>query len=222
MLTLQYSKRFKMQRKVFIAFAVVGIVCFSQSSYSQTFERDGNIVTYRGNKFEISEPRFDTITNTDPGTKETYMQVIRFDPTPIKMNGSKIYTTDEVESGGSYSDKNTAFMESVLKPLSDELIKLPDGLFSVDVSNIVFDANGKVAYYEFNGVQRNGREETIDATLKKSLGEKIDNILHAAKALPPAKANGKAVPIRSDFFIGDYKDFEVKNHKITFKEKRKF
>jgi len=86
---------------VFIPLALVCLVCFSKNTFSQHFKKNGNIVTYRGNKIELSELTLDTVTVIDPVTGKELMKVLRHDPAPIKMNGKKI--TDFYDEGPAYT-----------------------------------------------------------------------------------------------------------------------
>src|ERR1035437_535461 len=95
MLTRRSSAASKIKMLVFIPLALVCIICFSKNSFSQKFDRKGNIVTYRGNTFEYYQnPKVDTQKILDPVTGKWITRIITREPIPVKMNGNKIYNSE--------------------------------------------------------------------------------------------------------------------------------
>ena len=201
---------------VFVPLALVCALCFSKNAFSQKFVKNGNVITYRGNRFEMSEPMTDTMTMTDPVSGKEKQMLVTRDPLVIKMNGKKLYNTDEVTTRPQPFTKNGSIEEYLLKNLSEELNKLPDGEYSPGLSEVVFDANGKIIFYQYSGMFNKPLQQDIE----KALANKIDKLLHDAPAVQPAKLNSQNVAVRSDIMLNEY-TVEVKNHKATFK-KREF
>ena len=216
MLTRKSSTTARIKMLVFVPLALVCALCFSKNAFSQKFVKNGNVITYRGNRFEMSEPMTDTMTMTDPVSGKEKQMLVTRDPLVIKMNGKKLYNTDEVTTRPQPFTKNGSIEEYLLKNLSEELNKLPDGEYSPGLSEVVFDANGKIIFYQYSGMFNKPLQQDIE----KALANKIDKLLHDAPAVQPAKLNSQNVAVRSDIMLNEY-TVEVKNHKATFK-KREF
>ena len=153
MLTRRSTTAAKTKMLVFMPLAVVCIVCFSKNSFSQKFEKNGNTVTYKGNKFELSDPKQDTMSIIDPVTGKENTVVARLAPKPVKMNGKQIPA--DVDKQPYFTGSDDGLRAYVLKRLRKELDKLDDGMYELDISNIVIDETGKIVYFDFAGVRGN-------------------------------------------------------------------
>ena len=214
MLTRNSSSASRSKMFLFIPLAFVCILFFSKNSFSQKFDRNGNIVAYRGNKFEFSKVRYDTITMIDPVTGKENTVVTSLLPVPIKMNGKKIFNTDEVTERPSGLASTGSFEDFIFKNLSTDMDKLPDGLYTLDIGNIVLNAKGKVIYYEYAGLSTKDSTTKIPVTIKDAIDKKIDPLINRAPALMPAKVKDTPVIVRTDILLAMYK-IEVKNHKTS-------
>ena len=68
-------------------------LALSLSGHAQKFEKNGNVVTYRGNRFEFSKAgEMEMQTITDPVTGKTVKKKMTKDVLPVKMI-RKGYTT---------------------------------------------------------------------------------------------------------------------------------
>ena len=106
MLTRKSSAAARTKMLVFVPLALVCIACFSKNAFSQKFVKNGNVITYRGNTFEMSEPMTDTIKITDPVTGKEEKKIVTRDAEVIKLNGEKICNTDDVATRPQpYADK---------------------------------------------------------------------------------------------------------------------
>ncbi len=152
MLTRRSTAAARAKMLVFVPLALVCIVCFSKNAFSQKFERNGNKVTYRGNTFELSEPSYDTVILIDPVTANEITKIMQHDPSPIKMNGKTIQQNVDKNPYFTGSDKD--LRDYLLRNMKDALSKLPNGQYRLDISNIVIDENGKVAYFDYSEMQR--------------------------------------------------------------------
>lgn len=198
---------------VFIPLLLVCSIGFTKNSFAQAFERNGNIVTYKGNKFELSKGSTDTMLMEDPSTKEERQIIVHTHPIVKKMNGNKLCSTDDVTTQPEPYAKDGPLEEYILKNLSDELNTLPDGSYTMDVSEIVFDNKGKVIFYQYGGFNK----KEVPADFEKSIGEKIDRLLSSAPAMKPARLKGEVVAVRSNIMFNTY-SIEVKNNKTSFKK----
>jgi hypothetical protein len=196
-----------------IPLVLVFVFCFFHNSFSQQFERNGNIVTYRGNKFEYSVPRIETVAVTDPVTRKTTTQKIAYDAVPVKMNGVKIYNSDEVTQKPVQVDERVSLPVYVLKGLNSEFSKLPDGRYLVYVSNIIVDNKGKVVYYEYEGIASERSKVKIPDSVKNAIDVKIDP-LATRLVFKPGRMNDKPVTVRTDIDFGMF-TIVVKKRKAT-------
>ncbi len=159
MLTRRSSAASKSKMLVLIPLALVCIVCFSQNSFSQKFERNGKYVTYRGNKFELSEEKIDTVILIDPVTNQESTKIFRKDPTPVKMNGQPI--VHETDKDPYYTGNDKGLRDFLIKGLKKELSKLDNGSYRLDISNIIVDANGKIVYFDYRDMKRSKTADEV-------------------------------------------------------------
>ena len=217
MLTRNSSALAKSKMLVFVPVALVCLLCFSKDSFSQKFEKKGNVVTYRGNKFEYAIPYGpDTVTMTDPVTGKEVQKIVSFDAVPMKMNGEKIYRSDSVTVLPAWKDG--AFEEYILNQLTNELNQLPDGEYSINMNNVVIDKKGKAVFYEYRGFYdvRGFTDENkiVPEKLRNTVSKKIDELVRKAPVKKPASLHGKSVTVLADAYLARYK-ITVQNHKAT-------
>lgn len=227
MLTRKSTAAAKGKMLVILPLCMLAIACFSKngSAWGHQFERNGNTVTYKGNKFILSEPKIDTIILIDPVTGQEQTQYRTFDPQPITMNGNKIYSEatapyNEENITPRYYASNATLEEYVLKNIAGGLNSLPDGDYNLRISNIVVSENGKVVYYDYGGVERKFYPNTWKPVAKDSVKQitaGIDKFLNDAPALSPGTLKGKAVPaiLPTEF---SRVNIIVKNHQATIKK----
>jgi hypothetical protein len=183
--------------------------------FSQEFVRNGNIVTYRGNKFEyLPQGQPDTQTIVDPVTNKKVVKITTKDPVPTKMNGIRIYNTDEVDAKPAPAEKIGTLELYIVKGLSTELNKLSNGNYFLYVSNVIVDDKGKVVYYEYDGLTSERNKNKISADVKKALEKQIDPLLNSAPGFTPGKLKGRPVIVRTDIMLSMFR-IAVKNHKAT-------
>ena len=216
MLTRRSSMLAKSKMLVFAPVALVCFLCFTKNVFSQRFQRNGNIVTYRGNSFEYGDkPRFDTFTLIDPTTGKESGKVTKRDPVPEKMNGSKIYKTNELTTQPQSYAQNGSIPDYLFRNLSQYLDKLPDGTCRLDINNIIIDPKGKIVYYEGIGISRPSNMKALE--MNNLLEDKIDAIFHNAPTLKPGKVNNKNVAVLTDILFMAY-EIEVKDHHSTVRQ----
>lgn len=215
MLTRRSTTVSKIKVLLIMPVLAVCIICFSKNSFAQKFQRNGNVVTYRGNTFEYEPPsKADTQTMKD-ASGETIVRYITKNPIPIKFNGKKLCTTDDVTSRPEPKEKYRTIESHLLNGLSAEFAKLPDGGYWIDLTNVVLNDYGKVIYYEYNGFEANSKSPKVSADIAKAIAGKIDDLMMTAPQYVPAKINGKAVPVRTDVVTTEYK-IEVTDHHPSF------
>lgn len=223
MLTRNSSRAARTKMLVFIPLLLTCLVCFAQNAMSYKKERRGDIVTYRGNKFELSKQRpGDTVYVENPATGQMDMRVTTMSQHPIKMNGAEIIDIEEVSTKPEPAIKEKTLREYLQNRLQNELSQLPAGRYRLAIDYIVVDANGHIAYYDFDGIEtaRNGtatKPGTIDDKLAKRINEKTEKLLVDLK-ITPAKYKGKNVPCLTN--AGKVFDcstaIEVKDNRATW------
>jgi hypothetical protein len=218
MLTRRSTAVSRIKMFVFIPLALVCIVCFSKSSFSQKFERKGNIVTYRGNTFEYGQnPQIDTQILTDPVTNQETIKFVKHEPVPMKMNGIDIYGNqfhpDNIDMPAPYA-KDGSVEDHILKGISKDLNKLTDGIYRIDLGNVVVDATGRIVYYEYGGITSQGHNNNIPKDIEKTIAGHIDDLLNSVPVMKPAKLNNKPVIANPGVFLRQYR-IDVKDHRST-------
>lgn len=195
-----------------IPMSLLHLVCYSQNCFAQKFEKNGNIVTYRGNKFEMSGQRIDTTIEVDKKSGDELMKIVMRDPIPLKMNDARIFNSNEVMLKP--APENTTLEDHLFRGLASEFNKLPDDSYHLYIGNIVVDNTGKIVYYEYTGFTAHNSKTKIPPAVKKAIDQKIDPLMSKAPVFKPGKVNGYKVIVRTDLYIGDNR-IDVKNHKYT-------
>lgn len=222
MLTKKSSRAARIKTFVFIPLMAACVICFAQNGLSHKKERKGDMVTFMGNKFELSKamPQ-DTVITENPITGEAEMKVTRIEQYPVKMNGEQIYYIEEVNVQPGLLVKESTLIAYLKNQLQDELSQLPDGNYSLIISNIVTSASGHIVYYDFDGIspQYNGtasRIMPIDKELERTINEKTERLLDKI-SISPAKYKGKKVHCLTNGgkVFNSYSAIEVKDHKVS-------
>jgi hypothetical protein len=194
---------------VLLPLMAVAFSCFSKNANSGpvVFARNGNTVTYKGNKFTLTEEIRDTMSllNYVDETEKTQIRVV--EPYPVAMNGRKIYNTVEVASEPEPIDQSRPFEDAVLESLVMEFNALADGFYHLAIANIVVDESGKVVYYEFGGItgQRNGVPVVLSDVQLSGFAKSLDEAISSAPPMKPALMDGRGVLVNSDISFSDYK-----------------
>ena len=204
------------RRSVFlsVSLALICTVCCSANGFSQTYFRNGNITTYKGNRFEMKPSQTDTTTLVDPVDGHEIIKISTSYPVPLKMNGAKIFPSREItQPPYARFVSNETLEEYIYKGLSQEFAQLPDNTYSINIYLVVLDNKGTIAFYEYDGMQI-GYQNEISEDQKKAIASKIELLMNTAPAFLPGKMNGSAVPVFLDTrFPMDR--VEVKDHKVS-------
>jgi hypothetical protein len=220
MLTRTSSIASKSKMLVLLPVLFVAISCFTNnySANAQKMERKGNAVTHKGNKITLSEPQYDTMIVVDPVTGDEMMKIRSTDPEPETINGKRIYRYDAVTTPPQpYASKGT--IESyLLTKLADDLGKLPDGIYRIELHQVVIDEKGKVIYYNYAGIvsrDKGGKAIRLPEEVVKKLDNKINTLMENAPAMMPATLNGEKVTAMANVYMQMNK-IEVTNHTATY------
>lgn len=225
MLTKKSTGLAKSKTLLSLPLMLVCILCFTKNAFSDDKRKvTGNIVTYRENKFEMKEWANDTTMVQDPVTGEYLMKIAQRPPSPVKLNGNKIYQPEEIDAmpngmGKPSNEKaglnSSAIKEYLLDNLIEEFKEMPDGRYYFSMYNIVSDETGKIVYFDFGGVMRNeNKGKPIPKELQDKIAKRVAILLNEAPKHTPATVNGKPVPslINNNDF---WNTFVIKDGKIT-------
>jgi len=236
MLTRKSSALAKSKLLLVVPLTLICLLLFTNNSFSAKFEKQGNIVKYRGNTIELSPPSIpDTVTVIDAVTGKQNMVVTRKNPNPIKLNGKKIYTSDDVnvkmKMGAPATNKadidGGAIKEYLLSNMKNEIAKLDDGNYVLHLDNIVLDENGAIVYYEYNGItgakpfaqappgqEGMNKAPKVSKAVANEFEKKTGILIDNAPRHGAAYFNGNAVPYLLNT-IAFWNSFTVKNHKLV-------
>ena len=222
---------------------MVFLLCFIPSTcISQEFVRQGNTITYRGNKFEIDEPpRYYSIMRVDrdhPEYPPDTTKIYSFDSTIMRMNGEHVY--DGIQKIHPENKRlfepipknnKSPFELFILRSFAKEFNKLPDGIYYLNIGNIIIDKTGKMVYYEYSGLSdSNPNTDTnneddgnvqpktpskVPLAIEQSISKMIDSFMNTIPTMIPGKLNGKNINYRTGIYTNKYK-IKVKNHKAIF------
>ncbi|HTN46819.1 MAG TPA: M56 family metallopeptidase [Flavipsychrobacter sp.] len=219
MLTKQNSPRVRLIKyALMIPMLLVFLVCCTERIQSQTIGKNRNIkdnkLTFGGNQFEFSKNNTDTIVVMDPTTGKESMMVHNRTPSPILMNGQKIYPENEVAVKPRLNTDDGNVGTFLFKQLKADLKRLQDGQYSIDLKMVV-DKNGKVTYYDPIGI----RFIQKDGLVVENSGSNVIGIEDAVEAVisdltfTPAKNGGNQVAS----FISNVVNISVSGGQPTLK-----
>ncbi len=229
MLTRKSTAAARTKMLVFVPLALVCIVCFSKNSFSQKFVKNGNTVTYRGNKFELRKFHADTILTTDPVTGKEHTMIETAANQLVKMNGKPIYhhdfkgnTLKEPYFAGSNSD----LWEYLMHNLKSDFAKMDDGYYCLIINNLIIDEKGKIVYYEYENVRKSNRYfireslimdssriTSIDKKDQQIIFGKINDLMQKVPPFVPGMLDGKKVIAYYDD-MGFSRSIKVADHEV--------
>jgi len=222
MLTKHSSRASRIKTLVFIPLVLTCIICFAQNKSSHKKERKGDIITFRGNQFELSKALPpDTTFVENPTTGAMEIKVMRMTQHPVKLNGQPIYSIEDAKERPGIAGSDITLRAYLQNKLGKELGKLPDGRYDMSVNYIVTSANGAIVYYDFDGIRPLQKTSAgpmqIPGKLAKDINQKMENALDNVK-ISPAKNNGQAVACltNSGKMFDCSTPIEVKNGKATW------
>jgi len=206
MLTRKSTVIAKSKMLLFVPLTLVCVLYFSKISFSQKFERNGNMVTYRGNKFLMSDIQRDTIKMINPSTGKEDTRIVQKDPEPIKMNGETIYHENiNIGSVVKYTGPDANIRVTLLKYVRPELEKLKDGMYTMNLSDIVVDEQGNIVYFNYEDMRRSRPQEEISDADKKA---PLQATLHENRQIMVSVAGKPAEALHRTNNPGYYEDID--------------
>lgn len=234
-ITMLAHNRSQAKAKMLLVFPLllISVVCFTKNAFSDSRKtKTGNKVTYKGNVFELSSLAIDTVFVQDPVTGEMIVKVAEHEPVPVKMNADTIYQDYTIKQMADNADGevyNTGTLKAaglrlyLLSNLKDEISRLEDGKYWLGIGNVVVDKNGKVAYYDYAGIQTkspmgfysgNNTGTEIDFGMQEKINKKVGKLIQDMPAHIPAVCKGEHVNSLIDG-LEFWNLFEIKNGKVV-------
>jgi len=230
MLTKKSSNAKLVKALIAIPVVVCCMLCFTKTAYSYR-KGEGNVIVFKGNRFEFSGPAGkQTVemvdgkgvkTNgsfTDKETGKTEPVTFTVFACPVKMNGEVIHSSGDVTKEPVFQGKEKSFSEYIFNSVRTELAKLEDGEYFIHVAYPVVDREGRLVYYENEGVTASGNR-TIDGALKQMIDNKVVEALDNAPKFKPATLKGKAVNWYDVWAVQLGYRIMIKNHTATLQYK---
>lgn len=169
--------------------AITISACISTGATAQQYKTNGNLVEAQGAQVAMSDKNH-----------------------PATLNGEKIYSGTLMATAPQYRDKDTTLRFYILSNLQPEFAALPDGIYSLNLSDIVVDKNGRIVYSRYAGVEAQGRHKaTVPDDLQMRIETRLKQVIADMPQLIPARKNAVTVP----FVYGSLPPaaaIEVKNH----------
>jgi len=202
-----------------IQFGKLKIIPFS---YREQLKQQNAMLTYQALP--------DSIPTKDFVTGVPKMEAVQSEMMPVAINGKpvlgnepKYFLTDNEKNftapllGIGFKD----IEQYIFAQLQPQLNKLENGEYNFNIERVVLNDQGKVAYYEANGISvytaPYEKERIIERSLKQAIDERVKNVLETSPAFRPAIKDGKAVNVR--LTTGNY-DIIVKNHQARLVERK--
>lgn len=195
-----------------------------RASAQTTFVHNGQIITFS------KEQRATVI---DPVTHNA--KQVTAPPTPILLDGKKIYTTQDISSAPTLKNsagKDIKLCMFIFQSLKSSLEKLDDGYYVPDINNAIIDSNGKLVYWQFSGIKQfhitRGTakynysdlpltDSSIPPQLQSQLEHETTALLEHLPQTIPGKVGKLAVNVTGYLFSkGNY--IEVRNHQAILHE----
>ena len=204
-------------------------------------QRPTQTITHKGNVFEILSMA-DTVTVLDPITTEISTIIENPNPVPVKLNYMNIYAKGDVDTEPSLTWAK--LVRYIVQSSNQHVSALGNGEYQLNISNVILNAQGKIVYYNFDGINKQqGREviapadnNNINATVNgstnfvgrkfewvkidertnRSFATQVEYLISKAPAYKPAKVQGSAVPYRLPERDIYQPSFTIKNGAIYY------
>jgi len=214
MYTSNFSARLGRKIALSIALEIFCLSGFSYNGFSQVYANHSRPVVFYGNTFEFvpGGKSLDYKALADAKTGLNAGSVTSHDSIPAKINGNKIYASAELSANPQTIEGNMTIPEFVFHKLLDEFNKLPDGVYKLDLHNIVIDATGKVVFHEGLGFCH--IMDPAAMPVAELINGKIEEIMQDFSTLKPGEVNGIKVAALYDLNFMNY-NIEIKNHQTT-------
>lgn len=180
------------------------LLFFCANTYAGTHNTKGKVFTTdSGNEITMSAPVERPVNVVNQRVNK---MVVTEKPKPVMLDGETIIDKYKVISQYKgqkvFVDEYYAIEKTIDSALVNELQQLEGGIYSIEVNNIVVNKQGKIIYFETEGIKGRTTKSTwhmapgyypIDATTAIAINNKIEKILAEAQ-LSPLVVDGKPAP----------------------------
>lgn len=172
------------------------IVCalFSATGLAQIQEPVFDTVIRNGYLFEVED--ISEIVLVENGN-DVYVTKANPFPIPHKINGLNIYAEKDAETPASLNGGQLkTYLVSNMKNVTS---KLTDGAYIIRLHNIILSHNGKIVYYDYDGIGRlltNGETAKLNNYLEALTKESVEKVLDNAPKYRPAYIYNNPVACR--------------------------
>ena len=165
----------------------------------------GNNLTYHGNTFTFRET--DTIYFSPRAHQLIRVMKPPYDyhyanpdrPKIIsQMNGEPVYRNEMLDNPATFDGSDTAYFNTLKKQFVALAGNIPDSLAEIELSDVVVDKKGRIAFYNlwFHNINITAEDGAhIAPNDKARLTPIIERLIASATPWQPAMVNGKAVNV---------------------------
>lgn len=192
------------------------LILAATGATGQHYHAVADTIVYNNNIFTVRHMG-DTTTMLNEETGEVNTIIKHPFPVPVMINSYDIFDKTQVEQLPNVTENTIKFF--LLHKLGNKITNLADGEYRLKLYNIVIDKNGRIAYHDFMGIEKNAVNNVTGSTqwqLVQSLqtgamGTVVKKILEqSAHTYTPAMLYGKPVNVllsdeefATPFFVQD-------------------
>lgn len=142
--------------------------------------RKGATIIYKSNVFELAP--VEGTTNNVKGAKS--------DSFVVTMNGEKILTDQDIEAAPRGEETINSMLTTLINKNSGHFVKMGDGVYAIDIEQVVIGTNGRVLYYKFEGVHPLAKGKIINKSAQSAANKLIDDFMASEEILFEAGNKG--------------------------------
>ncbi len=170
-------------------------------------------------KLKFGPAKKDTTISIDPVNGDEILKETTTDPFVIMANDQKVYSIDEVSSPVENCDRLEKYLLKELSKTLKILHTQDDEMINIDLSRVVVNEQGKVIYYEYEGVYYKPKRGYI-SSVPIDLTNKVTKLMKKHPKLKPATVNGEKVIAYTNIWLSEYK-ITVKDNKVSYNIEQK-
>lgn len=154
--------------------------CTSATHAEHKKVRKGATIIYKSNVFELAPAESAT----------AQVKGATLDSVVVTMNGEKILTDLEIEAAPSGEETINSTLTKLINKNSGHFAKLGDGVYAIDIEQVVIGTNGRVLYYKFEGVHPLSKGKMMNKSAQSAANKLIDDYMASDEILFEAGNKG--------------------------------
>lgn len=154
--------------------------CTSATHAEHKKVRKGATIIYKSNVFELAPVESAT----------AQVKGATLDSVVVTMNGEKILTDLEIEAAPSGEETINSTLTKLINKNSGHFAKLGDGVYAIDIEQVVIGTNGRVLYYKFEGVHPLSKGKMMNKSAQSAANKLIDDYMASDEILFEAGNKG--------------------------------